>query len=53
MPIVVLNSEYQDDFGYVGSTYISNAGDVSTLELTVAESIRVTTVSNPFTFDPI
>ena len=53
MPIVVLNSEYQDGFGYVGSTYISNAGDVSTLELTVAESIRVTTVSNPFTFDPI
>jgi len=53
MPVVVLNSEYQDGFGYVGSTYISNAGDVSTLELTVAESIRVTTVSNPFTFDPI
>lgn len=53
MPIVVLNSEYQDGFGYTGNTYVSNAGDVSTLELTVAESIRVTTVSNPFTFDPI
>lgn len=53
MPIVVIDSQYNDGFGYTGSTYVSNAGDVSTLELTVAESIRITTVSNPFTFDPI
>ena len=53
MPVIIENSEYSNAFGYTGSTYVSNAGDVTTLELTVAEQIRVSTLNNPFTFDPL
>lgn len=53
MPVIIENSEYSNVFGYTGNTYISNAGDVTTLELTVAEQIRVSTLNNPFTFDPL
>jgi len=53
MPIIVENSNYTNSFGYSGSTYVSNAGDVTTLELTVAEQIRISTLNNPFTFDPL
>jgi hypothetical protein len=53
MPIIIENNNYSNAFGYSGTTYTSNAGDKTTLELTVAELIRVTTLSNPFSFDPI
>jgi len=53
MPVIVENSNYTNTFGYTGSTYISNAGDITTLELTVAEQIRVSTLNNPFSFDPV
>ena len=53
MPVIIENSEYSNVFGYTGNTYISNAGDNTTLELTVAEQIRVSTLNNPFTFDPL
>jgi hypothetical protein len=53
MPVIIENSEYSNAFGYTGNTYVSNAGDVTTLELTVAEQIRVSTLNNPFTFDPL
>tara|TARA_R110001632_G_scaffold76073_1_gene172721 strand:- start:18277 stop:20598 length:2322 start_codon:yes stop_codon:yes gene_type:complete len=53
MPIIVENNNYTNTFGYSGNTYKSNAGDRTALELTVAESIRITTVNNPFSFDPI
>lgn len=53
MPIIIENNNYSNAFGYSGATYTSNAGDKTTLELTFAELIRVTTLSNPFSFDPI
>ena len=53
MPVIVENSNYTNTFGYTGNTYISNAGDITTLELTVAEQIRVSTLNNPFSFDPV
>lgn len=53
MPVIIENNNYTNIFGYSGATYKSNAGDRTVLELTVAESIRITTVNNPFTFDPI
>ena len=53
MPVIVENSNYTNVFGYSGSTYKSNAGDRTALELTVAEQIRVSTLNNPFTFDPL
>ena len=53
MPVIVENSNYTNAFGYSGSTYVSNAGDVTTLELTVAEQIRVSSLNNPFSFDPV
>ena len=53
MPVIIENNNYTNLFGYSGSTYKSNAGDRTALELTVAESIRITTVNNPFSFDPI
>jgi len=53
MPIIIENNNYSNAFGYSGATYTSNSGDKTTLELTFAELIRVTTLSNPFSFDPI
>lgn len=53
MPIIVENSNYTNSFGYSGNTYVSNAGDVTTLELTVSEQIRISTLNNPFSFDPL
>ena len=54
MPVNVIGSTYYDGFGAtIGSTYTSNAGDITTMDLYVSEQIRVSTVSNPFTFDPI
>ena len=53
MPVIIENSNYTNTFGYTGNTYISNAGDITTLELTVAEQIRVSTLNNPFSFDPV
>lgn len=53
MPVILENNNYTNIFGYSGSTYKSNAGDRTALELTVSESIRITTVNNPFTFDPL
>lgn len=53
MPVIIDNNNYTNNFGYSGSTYVSNAGDETTLELTVSEKIRITTVNNPFTLDPL
>jgi len=53
MPVIIENSLFTNAFGYTGSTYVSNAGDVTTLELTVAEQIRISTLNNPFSFDPL
>ncbi len=53
MPIILKNKTYTDSFGNSGSTYVSNAGDQVTLELVVSEKIRITTINNPFTFDPL
>ncbi len=53
MPILIENSNYTNAFGYSGATYVSNVGDKSMLTVTVAELIRITTIGNPFSFDPI
>jgi len=53
MPVIIDNNNYTNNFGYSGSTYVSNAGDETTLELTVSEKIRITTVNNPFSQDPL
>ena len=53
MPVIVKSNNYTNTFGYSGSTYVSNAGDTTTLSLVVSEKIRITTVNNPFTLDPL
>lgn len=53
MPIILKNTTYTDSFGNTSPTYTSNAGDKGTLTVTVSEQIRLSSLNNPLTFDPI
>ncbi len=53
MPVNIISTNYSDNFGGSGSTYISNAGDELTLEVTIESVIRVTNINNFFQYDPI
>ena len=55
MPVIQVSNDYSNiDFAPLsGSTYTNNAGDKTQLELVVAEKIRLTSVNNPFSFDPL
>lgn len=53
MPVIIKSNNFSTVFGYSGNTYTSNVGDISLLSLVVSSRIRITTIDNPFTVDPI
>lgn len=53
MPVIIENKQFTDSLGNVTTFYQSNAGDKCTLDLTFAGKIRLTSISNPLSLDPV
>lgn len=52
MPILIENNQFTDAFGNSSSFYISNAGDKTTLEITLRSQIRISSLNDPLVLDP-